>query len=373
MPNVSDPAIEISALRVRRLVVPLRRPLRVSFGLFEAAPFLAVEIETKGGVTGTVLGFTFHRLGLTLVPPVLEHLAAFAKGRSISFAAMPAFHDACQKSLMLIGHEGVTQLALSMFDMAVHDALAKTAGVPLYRLLGANAVDLPAYNSCGGNLIAPTEAAKEARELTAEHGGFQHVKIRFGRAAIDDDLAAFRAIRSAVGPDVLLSTDFNQALPAARALETCRRIYDLGLAWIEEPVSYDDYETQARLTAKLATPVQVGETWWHWRVGKRAIETRASDLIMPDILRIGGVTGWMRLARVAEAHAIPVSSHLSPEYSAHLLAATPTRHWLEYMDWAQDLITTPVVPRLGVARPVEAPGAGVALREAALARYVVAA
>ena len=106
-------------------------------------------------------------------------------------------------------------------------------------------------------------------------------------------------MRSAVGPDVLISCDFNQGLPAANALETCRAIDGLGLAWIEEPVAYDDYDTQARLATKLATPIQVGENWWSWRVGKAAIEMGACDYVMPDLLRIGGVTGWMRLARVA--------------------------------------------------------------------------
>ena len=174
----------------------------------------------------------------------------------------------------------------------------------------------------------------------AEHGGFTHVKLRMGREHAADEVAAYKAVRSAVGPDMLISCDFNQALPAASALETCRAIDGLGLAWIEEPVAYDDYDTQARLATKLATPIQIGENWWSWRVGKAAIEMGACDYIMPDLLRIGGVTGWMRLARVAEARAVPFSSHLSPDYSAHVLAATPTRHWLEYMDWGQDLLRT---------------------------------
>jgi mandelate racemase len=366
-------SIEVTGIRVRRLMVPLRRPLRVSFGLFKEGPFLAVEVETKGGITGTVLGFTFHRLGLTVVPPVLEHLAETVKGKPLSMANLAGAHDAMQKSVMLLGHEGVTQLALSMFDMALHDALAKANGVPLYRLLGGTAVDLPAYNSCGGSLLPAAEAAREAKELVAEHGGFRHIKVRLGRPNFVEDLAALRAIREAVGPEVLLSTDFNQALPAAGAFSACRAIDDFGLAWIEEPVVFDDYETQARLTAKTRTPIQVGETWWHWRTGKRAIEMNASDYIMPDILRIGGVTGWMRLMQIAAQNQIPFSSHLSPEYSAHLLAATPTRHWLEFMDWAQDLITDPVVPVKGIARPKETPGAGVTLNEKSLAKFVVQA
>lgn len=364
-------SIEITGIRVRPLMVPLRRPLRVSFGTFAEAPFLAVELETRGGIQGRMLGFAFHKLALKLVPPVLEALAASARGRTIEATATDDFHDSCQKSLMLIGHEGVTQLALSMFDIAVHDALARAAGVPLCRLLGAAPLDIQAYNSCGGSIVPADEAAREARELASEHGGFQHVKIRVGRDGPGEDRAVLQAIRSAVGPAVQLSVDFNQALPAAIAHERCRALDDLGLAWIEEPVAYDDYETQARLAAKLQTPLQVGETWWHWRVGKRAIEMGACDYVMPDVLRIGGVTGWMRLARAAAMAGVPYSSHLSPEISAHLLAATPTRHWLEFMDWGQDLIEDPVVPRAGRARASDKPGAGVEFIEAALERCIV--
>ena len=141
----------------------------------------------------------------------------------------------------------------------------------------------------------------------------------------------------------------------------------MGLAWIEEPIVYDDYDSQARLATKLATPIQVGENWWSWRVGKAAIEMGACDYVMPDLLRIGGVTGWMRLARVAEARAVPFSSHLSPDYSAHVLAATPTRHWLEFMDWGQDLIVDPLVPVKGFTTPRDTPGTGIEWNEKAIA------
>ena len=363
-----NPTIEITAIRVRPLLVPMRRPLATAVGMFTHGPFLAIDLETKGGATGRVLGFTFARLGLKVVPPVLEALAEFAKGKAITFDGIERFHDACQKHLTLLGHEGVTQMALSMFDMAVHDALAQEAGVPLYRLLGGTATPIPAYNSCGLGHLAPEAAAREAKALAAEHGGFTHVKMRLGRQRFADDVAALRAVRETLGPTFTLSVDFNQALATADALEACRAIDGLGLAWIEEPIVYDDYPAHARLAAKLVTPLQIGENWWGWRVGKQAIEMHACDLIMPDILRIGGITGWRRLARAAEMAAMPFSSHLSPEYSAHALAATPTRHWLEYMDWGQDLITDPLVPEGGFATPRETPGAGIQWNEAAIAR-----
>jgi mandelate racemase len=363
--------IEITGVRIRRALAPVRRELNTRVGRFTKGPFLLIDLELKGGGVGRALGFTFIPIGLKAVPILLEALVAGAKGRKITLADAPAVHDAGQKRLTHMGHEGVAQMALSMLDMALHDALAREAGVPLYKLLGGTAVPIASYNSCGLGIMEPAEAAREAKELVAEHGGFAHVKLRMGRDHAADELAAYKAVREALGPDVLISCDFNQALPASGALETCRAIDGLGLAWIEEPVAYDDYDTQTRLATKLATPIQIGENWWSWRVGKAAIETGACDYIMPDLLRIGGVTGWMRLARVAEARAVPFSSHLSPDYSAHVLPATPTRHWLEYMDWGQDLLADPLVPVKGFTTPREAPGTGVEWNEQAIASCLV--
>jgi mandelate racemase len=366
-----DRAIEIAGVRIRRALQPLRRPLRTGVGLFEKAPFLLIDLETRSGATGRLPGFTFHRLGLALAPPLIEDLVQLVAARPIALGDLPAVHDACQKRLTLLGHEGVAQLALSMLDMAIHDALARENGVPLYRLLGGRDGPIPAYNSCGLGIMEPKDAAREARELAGEHGGYGHVKMRLGRSHATDEVVAIAAVREAVGPAVMVSADFNQSLPATAALAACRAIDGLGLAWIEEPVAYDDYPAQARLARKLATPLQVGENWWSWRVGKAAIEAGACDYIMPDLLRIGGITGWMRLARVAEASAVPVSSHLSPEYSVHALAATATAHWLEYMDWACELIADPCVPERGVLRPGERPGTGIDWNERAIARVLV--
>src|SRR5262245_29980827 len=283
-------AIEITGVRIRPALVPVRRILNTRVGRFAKGPFLLIDLELKGGGTGRALCFTFMPIALKIVPIMLDELVAGAKGRKITLADAPAVHDTGQKRLTHMGHEGVEQMALSMFDMALHDALAREAGVPLYRLLGGTAVPLPTYNSCGLGIMEPQEAAREAKELAAEHGGFRHVKLRMGRDDAAGEIAAYKAVRSVIGPDVLISCDFNQGLPAVNALETCRSIDSLGLAWIEEPVAYDDYDTQARLTSKLATPIQIGENWWNWRVGKAAIEMGACDYVMPDLARIGGIT-----------------------------------------------------------------------------------
>jgi len=363
--------IEVTGIHIRRAIVPMRRTLNTRVGKFTRVPFLLIDLELKGGGAGRALCFTFIPLGLKVIPILLDELALSVQGRKIGYGDLPQVHDACQKRLTHLGHEGAAQMAVSMLDMALHDAVARAAGVPLYALLGGKAEPLPTYNSCGLGIMEPQEAAREAKELVAEHGGFAHVKLRMGRERAADEVTAYKAVRSAIGPDVLISCDFNQGLPSATALETCRAIDGLGLAWIEEPVIYDDYDTQARLATKLTTPIQIGENWWSWRVGKAAIEMGACDYVMPDLLRIGGVTGWMRLARVAEARAMPFSSHLSPDYSAHVLAATPTRHWLEYMDWAQDLLVDPLVPVEGFTTPRDTPGTGIEWNEKAIAPCLV--
>ena len=366
-----DTSIEVTGLRVRRVIAPVRRVLNTRVGRFTQGPFLLIDLELKGGGAGRVLGFTFVPVGLKIIPILLDELLGTVKGRKIAYADLPDVHDAGQKKLTHLGHEGAAKMALSMFDMALYDAVAREAGVPLYRLLGGKPDPLPTYHSCGLGIMEPQDVAREAREMLAEHGGFTHMKLRMGRGDAAGEVAAYEAVRSAIGPDVLISCDFNQGLPAASALETCRTIDGLDLAWIEEPVAYDDYDTQARLATKLATPINVGENWWSWRVGKAAIEMGACDYVMPDLLRIGGVTGWMRLARVAEARSVPFSSHLSPDYSAHVLAATPTRHWLEFMDWGQDLLLDPLVPKAGFTTPRDTPGTGIEWNEKAIARCLV--
>ncbi len=370
--SIETSGIQISTIRVRPLLVPLRRPLATAVGHFTHGPFLAIDLSTTHGATGRMLGFTFSRLGLTVIPPLLEALTRFAQGLTITFGDIERFHDAAQRHLTLLGHEGVAQFALSMFDMAVHDALAQTAGIPLYQLIGGSPTSIPAYNSCGLGLLSAPAAAREAKELVREHHGFSHVKMRLGRPRFADDVKAIQAVRDALGPTLTLSVDFNQHLAATEALQACRAIDHFDLAWIEEPIVYDDYPAQSRLAAKLATPLQIGENWWSWRVGKMAIEMHACDYVMPDILRIGGITGWRRLARVAEMAAVPFSSHLSPEYSVHALAATATRHWLEYMDWGQVVIKDPLVPQNGFVQPRTVSGAGIEWDEAAVLRYAAA-
>jgi mandelate racemase len=361
---MSTPTLTVRSLDATLVLVPMRRALGTSAARLTKAPLLLLDLHTEEGVTGRSYLFCYlesaGHAALALVREVNEALP----GTSASPATV---RSALEARFKLLGVRGLVAAVLAGVDIACWDALAIGAGLPLARLLGADPRPIPAYNSNGLGPIEPRAAADEARELVAE--GFRAVKMRLGRADPNDDLAAVRAVKAAIGPDVELMADYNQALGLAEALDRCRALDDEGLSWIEEPVRHDDYTANARLTKELRTPVQLGENFAGPRAMAVALEHHASDLVMPDLERIGGVSGWRDAATQAHIAAIPLSSHLFPEVSAHLLAASPTAHWLEYVDWADPILLEPLRIIDGHARPHERPGTGLSWDPAAVARY----
>ncbi|HEY0826015.1 MAG TPA: enolase C-terminal domain-like protein, partial [Ramlibacter sp.] len=197
-------------------------------------------------------------------------------------------------------------------------------------------------------------------------------KLRLGYATLAEDLAVTRAVRARLPASVQLMVDYNQALSRAEALERGRALQSEGVSWLEEPIRHDDFAGNAQLARDLHLPVQIGENFNGPQDLLRALQAEACDLVMPDVARIGGVTGWMQAAGVAEAHGIPMSSHLMPEVSAHLLAATPTCHWLEYVDWTDAIAAEPVKIVDGCWPLNDRPGTGLAWDAKAVERYRLA-
>ena len=295
--------------------------------------------------------------------PALHDLGEMLNGRRV---APIELYEACRKSLHFVGYEGMSMIAVAGIDMAAWDALARAAGVPLCVLLGGSVGPVPAYNCDGTGLRSPAEVASEAAELRDE-GGFRGLKLRLGRERLADDLATIEAVRDAVGSEMSLMVDFNQGLQLGESLERCHAIDDLGLAWIEEPIVYDNLEGYARLTADLKTPVQIGENFHGPRALYTALQMKACDYAMPDFMRIGGVTGWQRAAAIAAAAGIPISTHLYPEVAAHVMRVSETAHWLEWQDWANPILQQPYEVKDGRMHIPDTPGVGLEWDEKAVA------
>lgn len=352
-------------VEVRPVVVPLGRPVVSRVGRFEQWPLVLIDLCTQEGVVGRSYLAPYLEQAVRYIVPAIEDLAAARRGRPLAPQDDLA---AGRKALGLVGLEGVTLIALSGLDMAAWDALAKAAEVPLAVYLGGTLAPVPAYNSNGLWLTPLDGLAKEAEELVAE-GGFSALKLRLGRERIADDLAAIRLVREVLGPDGHIMTDFNQGLALGDALQRCHGLDDQGLYWFEEPIAYDDLAGYGRLTRELDTPVMLGENFYGPRSLHAAIQAGAGDYVMPDLMRIGGVTGWLRAAAIAGAAGLQMSSHLYPEFASHLLRVTETGHWLEWQDWAHPILAAPFELNDGHLLIRDLPGAGLEWDEAAVQRY----
>ena len=358
--------LSISGIRVRAVAAPMKRPLATSTGALAVAPLLLIDLQTAGGITGRSYLFGIGPQNLAPIAKLVEAMAEMLKGDPV---APFDLERKLRAKYTLLGIHNIVLFAMSGIDMAAWDALGQALGQPLARLLGGTTRPVPAYNSKGLGILPLPALAKEAVELVGE--GFRAVKLRLGRPRAEDDIAALRAVKKEIGTDITLMADFNQALSVAEAIRRGRRIDEEGgVTWIEEPVRADDFAGCAKVAREVATPIQIGENFMGPEQMAQAIAAGAADYVMPDAQRIGGVTGWMRAAALAQAAGLEMSSHLFPEASAQLLAVTPTAHWLEYVDWADAVLEEPVALRDGCVLVSERPGLGMKWNEKAVARYL---
>ena len=358
--------ITFRSLKARAVQVPMRLPLQTSNGTIRVAPLALLDLETEEGVTGRTYLFCYTPLVLKPVCELLASLDPVLKGACV---APLEVNRLLQSGFRLLGAGGLVGMALAGIDMAAWDALARVERQPLARALGADLLAVPAYNSCGLGLVGPDAAPKEAESLAA--AGFTAIKVRLGYPELSTDLKVVRAVKSAIGDGVLVMSDYNQALAVPEALHRVRALASEGLYWIEEPCLAHYYEGNARVRAESRCPIQIGENWWGPSEMAMSLRFGASDLGMPDVMKIGGVTGWLRAAALAETAGMPISTHLFPEVSVHLMAATPTRHWLEFVDWASPILARPMEILDGKASVPDAPGSGIEWDELAVSRYLV--
>lgn len=360
-------SLTLKSITARPVLLTLARPVVARIATITDWPLILIDLETEEGITGRAYLEPYVPKSMRYLVPALHDLGEMLKGRRV---APVEFYDAGRKSLHFVGYEGLSMIAVAGLDMAAWDALARAADVPLCVLLGGSAGPVPAYNSNGLWLKEPAEVGAEAVELRDE-GGFRGLKLRMGRDRVADDLAALDAVREAVGDDMAVMVDFNQGLHLGEALQRCHAIDNYGLAWIEEPVVYDNFEGYAQLAADLKTPLQIGENFYGPRDLYKAVRMHACDLVMPDFMRIGGVTGWLQAAGIAAAAGLPMSTHLYPEVGAHVMRVTETAHWLEWQSWADPILQQPYEVHDGALHIPDKPGLGLDWDEDAVAAHLV--
>jgi mandelate racemase len=358
------PALTIRSVRTTPVLVPMTYALGTSAARVTEAPLLLIDLETEEGITGRTYLFCYRPASARAIALLLDDAVSLIQREQVRPAGIAA---KLLRGFALIGVTGTVRMALSGLDAAMWDALAIAARLPLASMLGSVPRPIRAYNSCGLGLMATSALADEAARLTER--GFKAVKLRLGYPTVGEDLAALKAVRERVGTGIEVMVDYNQALSVEEGMLRSGALASEGVTWIEEPICHADLEGNARISAASAIPVQLGENFNGVGAMAAALRARACQRVMPDLARIGGVTGWMHAADLAAAHGIPISSHLFPEFSAHLLAATPTADWLEYVDWADPILQEPLTITNGMAIVPDRPGAGLAWDEKAIEHY----
>ena len=358
---VSEAKLTIESLTVRAVVVPLARPLRTASGEIPAAPLLLLDLATAQGVTGRAYLFAYTRVTLRALKALMEDLAPLLAGKPVAPQDRAA---ELERSFRLLGRQGLLGMALSGIDMALWDALGRALDQPVAALLGGAPRAIPAYDSFG--IIDIREDARRLERSLAQ--GFRAIKIKVGGGDLLKDLAAVREVRGIVGEQVRLMIDYNQSLSAPEAIRRLQALKPYDLAWVEEPVPAEDLVGHAAVRAARLAPVQTGENWWFAGDMAKAIAAGASDHAMPDLMKIGGITGWLKAAALAEAASLPVSSHIFIEASAHVLPVTPGALYLEYLDKAAPILTEPLPVTDGTVT-ARGPGLGMEWDERAVAKY----
>lgn len=332
-------------------------------------PIVILRLGTDNGIEG--IGVTFYGGGMTgSLKVAVEELAALTIGEDplriehIVAKLRNGTGDSC-------GPGGIFTLALSVIDIALWDIKGKALDQPLWKLLGGHRDRVPTYAS--GALrrgLTDDQAQRAARTLADK--GFTEMKTQMalpGNPTIADEIRRVTLVREAIGPDLKLMCDINQRWRPEQAIDIGHRVEDVGLFWLEDVTTHDDYQGLARVTAALKTPIAGGEYVWGIAPFRQMIEARSVDIVMVDILRAGGVTQFMKIAGMAEAFNLPVVSHVMPEILVHLIAACPNGLTVEYMPWMLSLYEeTPTVENGMLVLP-EKPGLGLKFDEKAVAAF----
>jgi mandelate racemase len=347
---MNDPVPVIKEVRARAVDAPLARPIKTAVGTIPSAPLVLIDVIMDQDIVGRAYIFGYTPVTLRPLVELIANLESLLVGKPMSPVERMRDFDS---AFRLLGRQGLLGMAISGLDMALWDALGHAQGQSVCHLLGGEEKPVLAYDSYG--VIDPKRDTGLLENSLQQ--GFTGIKIKIGTGDLRQDAETVAAVRETVGRDTRLMVDYNQSLTVPEAVRRINRLEDYDLQWVEEPVTAEDLAGHAAVRAQCKVGIQTGENWWFPDDIARAISAHASDFAMLDIMKIGGVTGWMRAAGQAEGASLPVSSHLFIEASAHVLAVTPTAHFLEHLDIAGAILREPLKVEDGTLRP-RGPGLG---------------
>lgn len=361
--------MKIIGFEATTLNVPEDEPLaNMPEDVGRTRPVVILRLRSDNGLEG--LGVTFYGGKMTgSLRIAVEELAALTVGEDplrIESIIMK-LRAAADSS----GPGGIFTLALSAIDVALWDIKGKALEQPLWKLLGGHRDRVPTYASGALRRGLSDDQAQRAAQILVQKG-FREMKTQMalpGDPVPNDEIRRVSVIREAIGPDIKLMCDINQRWRPEQAIDIGSRVEDVGLFWLEDVTTADDFSGLARVTAALNTPIAGGEYLWGITPFRHMIEARSVDIVMVDIARVGGVTQWMKVAGMAEAFNLPIVSHVMPEILMHVVAACPNGLTVEYMPWMLALYEeTPAIEN-GELVLSDKPGLGLKFDEKAISAF----
>ena len=335
---------------------------------FRLGAFLVIQVRTDDGAEGLSYCGYIHPSLIDALRSVTEAVLEGAAGMDVwDNRKIEQLRDGLGNG----APAGLISRAISALNVALWDLRGKATGQPVWRLLGASQPQVACYAS--GHLwrhYSLAELEQSAGELAAM--GFRAMKLRCGAEDRPSaEVERLAVVRRTVGPDVDLMIDINQGWSVAQAITIGRRFAEHDLYWFEDPTHCEDYAGHAEIAAALDTPVCAGEYLYGLAPLRELVTRRSVDILMPDCLRVGGVTGFMKAAHLAEAHNLPVVSHLTTEFLAHAVAACANGLSVEHMPWTFPLFTEvpSINPATGQLELFDRPGFGLELDEAAIRNF----
>jgi len=343
----------ITALNFYEAESPLSQPIADATHQIPAIRFLVARLTLADGTVGEGYLLAFH-FSPAAIRGALADVRALALGREVT--ATREFDRACDQAFEYFGDTGLQRWARGLVNIAMWDARGRQAGKPVWQLLGGKARRVPAYGSGGWLSYSLDELLAEATGYVRR--GFTAVKLKVGSPELERDVERIAKVRETVGPQVRVMIDANQGLDYPAALALAKRAEPHGIHWFEEPLPHTDFAGYAALKQNTRMLLAMGEREYDL-VALRELATRKSlDLWQPDILRLGGVEGWLDSAALAREHRLPVLPHFYKEYDTPLACTIPDAYGVESFDWVDGLIDRPVRFENGYAYPSDAPGWG---------------
>lgn len=341
-----------------RFMIDLKPKVKRSDAIqsFDSQETLFVVITDADGIKGTGYSYTIGQGGGAILSLLQQTMLPKLIGREAEEIGR-IWHDMLFSThATAVG--AITSLALAAIDTALWDLRCKKANLPLWWILGGAKDCVPMYTTEGGWLHIEAQAlvddAVEAQSL-----GFSGSKIKIGRPHLNDDRMRLSAVREAVGPNYEIMVDANQSFSRAEATRRAAMLEEFGIAWFEEPMPADDVAEHALLAASTSVPIAVGESMYSLSQFKDYLVFGGASIVQVDVARIGGITPWMKVAHLAEAHNIPVCPHFLMELHVSLVCAIPNAPWLEYIPQIDALTKSPMRMENGKAYPSDKPGLGI--------------